>query len=135
MAWQGHSLPRPGARAECVILPLAAETPTRTHAGFSVAFPRSGSHSQQLCLPYLCPLENRGEVSEPRKQMESIITLEPSKFLVKHITQPSSRLLSPSSEMICSAQAEKGVGGSRYRVPDHLPHFVLGPRHPPALPY
>lgn len=51
--------------------------------------------------------------SEPRKQMESIITLEPSKFLVKHSTQPSSILLSPSNEMTCSAQAEKVASASR----------------------
>lgn len=40
--------------------------------------------------------------------MESIKVFEPSKFLVKYITQPSSIPLSPSNEIKCSAQAEKG---------------------------
>ena len=61
----------------------------------------------------LHPLKNQGEASEPRKQMELIIALEPSKFLVKHIIQPSLILLSPSNKMICSAQAEKWAMGSR----------------------
>lgn len=113
VVWQGHNLPGRGARAEFLILPLAITTPTSTHARFHVAFPRRGSHGQQHDLLYLYPLENQGEASEPKKQMESIITLEPSKFLVKHITQPSSILLSPCNEMICPAQAEKGGGGSR----------------------
>jgi len=55
----------------------------------------------------------RGKVSEPRKQKQSMITLESTKFLVKHITQPSSRLLSPSNEMICLAQAENSIANSR----------------------
>jgi hypothetical protein len=59
VVWQGHSLPRFGAKAYLLILPLAPETPTSAHARFHVAFPRRGYHGQ---LDYLHSLEKpRGD--------------------------------------------------------------------------
>lgn len=111
--WQGHNLPGREGKGRISHSTFGGRGYHQHPCSIHVAFPRRGSHGQQHYLQYLYSLENLGEASEPRKQMESIITLEPSKFLVKHITQPSSILLSPSNEMICSTQAEEGGGSSR----------------------
>lgn len=113
MAWQGHSQLRLGARAECLWLQKLQPAPMLDSPWLSPGMGPTVSSSISL-ISILW--RTRGKVSESRKQKQLIITIEPTKFLVKHITQPSSRLLSPSNEMICLAQAENSVAGSRQHL-------------------